>query len=586
MRPKSLSSFLCMIDPPCPPVSIRVQGHQRLSKQRVTILCASVLLLACLASPSWAQKRLPVFPGGSFCDDVNSGLCTDLASGVNYEGQYSGHDEPAIVFYSNKPGSGNSGFYLIRVPKDAPVKPVQDGGGTWNFQLRPAFWFSVAICDSQSDPNFTNVCEPDTDANIFDNPDPTAPDFIGKHPGVALMEFQFYPPGWVTDCFPTTWCSAMTIDSLSAKESTGQLNNLNCLQTVGEEYVNFAFLTFNGKSQAAADPLARALDPNQTAGIPDPAQVLQYNPGDVLAVFLHDTPKGFRVDVTDLTTGQHGSMTASLANGFAQINFDPNATVCSSNPYAFHAMYSTSSEHTRVVWAAHTLNTAFSDEIGHFEWCDAISSEGGRCTLAGSNDPGGLDADDRRCFDNFGDPTLIPVIGCITTEVDFDGVPYLANSWPGGTKDENADRNLRPKPVQFTSPLFVDKQGNLEDYQRVAFEADIPAITPNPPCHHSGPLKGMGCTNPPPGAQFYPLYSTTNFFPGVCGWQLGGGNIAGTINNFGGTSTAEYGPVLVSPYINGTGSILLVENNRQILNSNPCKSGFGDNSQGQDNNNQ
>jgi hypothetical protein len=132
----------------------------------------------------------------------------------------------------------------------------------------------------------------------------------------------------------------------------------------------------------------------------------------------------------------------------------------------------------------------------------------------------------------------------------------------------------------------MDKQGNLEDYQRVAFEADIPAITPNPPCHHSGPLKGQGCTNPPPGAQFYPLYSTTNFFPGVCGWQLGGGNIAGTINNFGGTSTAEYGPVLVSPYINGTGSILLVENNRQILSSNPCKSGFGDNSQGQNNNNQ
>jgi len=84
----------------------------------------------------------------------------------------------------------------------------------------------------------------------------------------------------------------MTIDSLSAKESTGQLNNLNCLQTVGEEYVNFAFLTFSGKSQAAADPLARALDPNHTAGIPDPAQVLQFNPGDLLSVSLHDTPKG------------------------------------------------------------------------------------------------------------------------------------------------------------------------------------------------------------------------------------------------------------------------------------------------------
>ena len=574
MRPISFSSLLCMIDPRCPAVSIRVQGHQRLSKQKVTILCGSVLLLACLASPSWAQKRQPIFPGGSFCDDVNSGLCTDLAKGTNYEGQYSGHDEPAVVFYSDKPGSGNSSFYLIRIPKDAPVKPKQDGGGgTWHFQLHPAFWFSVAICDSQSDPNFTNVCEPDTDANIFDNPDPTAPDFIGKHPGVSLMEFQFYPPGWVNDCFPTTWCSAMTIDSLSAKESTGQLNNQDCLNKVGEEYVNFAFLTFNGKSQAAADPLARALDPNQTAGIPDPAQVLQYNPGDLLAVFLHDTPDGFRVDITDITTGKKGSMTASLANGFAQINFDPSATVCSSNPYVFHPMYSTSSEHTRVVWAAHTLNTAFSDEIGHFEWCDAIAAEGGACTLAGANDPGGLDADDHFCFDNFGDPTLIPVTACITTERDFDGVPYLADSWAGGTKDENADRQLRSQPVQFTSPLFVDKNGKLKNYKRVAFEADIPAITSNPPCSHR---TGVGCTNPPPGAQFYPIYSTTEFLPGVCGWQEGGGNIEGTINNFGGTSTAEYGPLLFSPYINGTSSIILVENNRQVLKNNPCKFGSSD----------
>jgi hypothetical protein len=71
-------------------------------------------------------------------------------------------------------------------------------------------------------------------------------------------------------------------------------------------------------------------------------------------VYLHDSPDGFRVDVVDLTTGQSGSMTASLANGFALINFDPSAKVCSSNRYAYHPMYSTSSEPTRVVWAAHS----------------------------------------------------------------------------------------------------------------------------------------------------------------------------------------------------------------------------------------
>src|SRR5262249_48089589 len=155
------------------------------------------------------------------------------------------------------------------------------------------------------------------------------------------------------------------------------------------------------------------------------------NPGDLLLVTLRDTSAGLHVEIVDLSTGKRGSMTASIANGFAQMNFDPSAKTCSSNPYAFHPMYSTSNEHTRVVWAAHTLNVAFSDEIGHFEFCDAIDGEGGNCTLAGVNDPKGLDADDTFCFDNFGDPNLIPVTGCINTERDFDGVPYQPGAWPG-----------------------------------------------------------------------------------------------------------------------------------------------------------
>jgi hypothetical protein len=43
------------------------------------------------------------------------------------------------------------------------------------------------------------------------------------------------------------------------------------------------------------------------------------------------------------------------------------ASTCIQTPYAFHPMYATSSEHTRVPGAAHSYNVAFSDEIGHFE---------------------------------------------------------------------------------------------------------------------------------------------------------------------------------------------------------------------------
>src|SRR5262249_48228854 len=120
---------------------------------------------------------------------------------TNFQGEYSGHDEPALFFYSNESGSGNHVVYRLTLPSDPPVPPRQDGtGGTFNFQLHPTFWFSMALCDSQSAPNFTHLCHPVTDANIFSNPDPNAPDFIGHHPGSAFLEMQFYPPGSISGC--------------------------------------------------------------------------------------------------------------------------------------------------------------------------------------------------------------------------------------------------------------------------------------------------------------------------------------------------------------------------------------------------
>ena len=53
--------------------------------------------------------------------------------------------------------------------------------------------------------------------------------------------------------------------------------------------------------------------------------------------------------------------------------------------------------------------------------------------------------------------------------------------------------------------------------------------------------------NPPNGAQFYPFYST-RIANGTCTWQEGGPYIPGTINDFGGSSTSEYGPLLKTVY--------------------------------------
>ena len=81
---------------------------------------------------------------------------------------------------------------------------------------------------------------------------------------------------------------------------------------------------------------------------------------------------------------------------------------------------------------------------------------------------------------------------------------------------------------------------------------------------------GENCTNPPPGAQFYPIY-TTGKHGHDCFWQFGGKYLPGTQNTFGGNSTAEYGPLLQSVYP-GAGFVPLFRYNnfRQILNNNPC----------------
>ena len=111
------------------------------------------------------------------------------------------------------------------------------------------------------------------------------------------------------------------------------------------------------------------------------SETLFMNSGDELVVTLEDTAHGLKITVDDLTSGESGFMVSSAANGFAEILYDPNGTNCDfathNIAYNFHPMYATSSEHTRVPWAAHSYNIAFSDEIGHFEYCDAVSAEGG-----------------------------------------------------------------------------------------------------------------------------------------------------------------------------------------------------------------
>ncbi len=294
------------------------------------------------------------------------------------------------------------------------------------------------------------------------------------------------------------------------------------------------------------------------------------NSGDWLLVDIRDTTHGLAISIQDLTTGQTGSMKASSANGFGQVQFDPSGTNCTPSthdiPYDFHAMYSTSSEHTRVPWAAHSYNIAFSDEIGHFEYCDAVDNNG-NCTKPGVNDSGGVDADDTFCFPASAS-SRIKIAGCANSDVDFDGESYQL-VWPGTLESPGQDKKYHPSAVLFSSPLFTPTMGSgTGNYDRVAFETDLPRIEDqtSPPCNRS---TGASCVNPPVGASFYPIYSTRNW-KGSCVWQLGGVNLPETKDDFGGNSTAEYGSLLQLTYPGVGGAFQRYNDFRQVLPSNPC----------------
>ena len=68
--------------------------------------CVAVAAFFWFSGVTSAQSRKPVFPNGSFCDDVNSGLCTELVHSKTYEGKYSGHDGALSAFLFPHPGVG------------------------------------------------------------------------------------------------------------------------------------------------------------------------------------------------------------------------------------------------------------------------------------------------------------------------------------------------------------------------------------------------------------------------------------------------------------------------------------------------
>jgi hypothetical protein len=560
----------------------------RLSAVRFRVGVGAIVTAALLIVGAAGAGSAGAAPQHMHIDCAESSLCAEVANyaevfGSNY---YVGHDEPTSTFYSNRPGSGNRMRYVFTLPKDP--SPSNPSAKSYNFELDGAIWFGMALCDTQSYPEQVSTCPPDSDRNIVD------PAVSPNHPGTGFVELQFYPPGWVKwpafavavgagSCDPTKWCAAMNEFSLLEDPVNGTTQNAACQAKVGLETFEFAFVTRNGHSQAPANPL----DATIQTYTPDPTQDLFMNSGDRIQVTMHDTPQGLRTDLVDLDTGQHGSMTASPANGFAQFKYDPTGTSCDAIPYAFHPMYSTSSEKTRVIWAAHSNSIGFTDEIGHFQSCNGaavpatpfgVDSTGTpiSCPSTNTEDDGEpADGDDNFCFPA-SESSLVQIQGCTDTNTGFDGTSYHP-VWGDGS-------SLHPTPIQFTSPLTGP--GYKDQYERAALEADLPRIEV-PLCDRT---TGAGCTLIPQDdegqpAQFYPYFSIAGtgedrggrgHHGAGCVWQFGA-TPPGTITDFG--KNAGYGSLLANPYLvfggHGT-SHLLINDFRNVFSRNPCPAPSGD----------
>jgi hypothetical protein len=228
-------------------------------------------------------------------------------------------------------------------------------------------------------------------------------------------------------------------------------------------------------------------------------------------------------------------------------------------------MYSTSSENTRVVWAAHGYNVVFSDEIGHWEYCNAVnfSAFPFPCTSAGAGESG-LDDDDVICAPASAS-LLVQVSGCTQSDEDFDGVSYQ-KVWPGIAGNAASST---PGPVIFSRPTFNRSEQYSPSRSRPTCRESrrqvcLPTTTANASARRA---RAASTSN---GAEFYPLFVVRTTGQG-CLWYEAGSAFPGQTQTFGGSSTTEFGPLLRLDYPSPTGNLPRFNDFRNVV-PNSCPS--------------
>jgi hypothetical protein len=499
------------------------------------------------------QKPLRLFN----CTDIR-GFKTANANtwdGRFYDnGHYIGHDEPDADFLSSVPGSGDDVTWTITLGQDPKAAPTDVSPGhdvsDW-FELTPAPWFSMDLCDPNSYP--ITSCTPESDSNA-----PTctyATCTSGDGGGSAFMEMQFYPPGeppFVDNfsCDDTHWCAALTIDSAECTAAFQSCNN-NC-----EEPLNFGFIQRDGVPTGPPSPQ----DADTATEVPN-RETLLMNPGDTVTFHMWDAPlpggggNAFEVYMDDLTTHQTGYMQASAANGF----MTTSSADCSGTPFNFQPEYNTAKAGNISPWGAGLEDISTEFETGHWEPCTSLSDQvspnpldpndtspmydtcaspyenapginqspaelgNGLCYYAGATHPG---------YNGVGTKTQPDVMtGCSDSldqngDLDFLGTPYYSGEWPTG-----------PAPTSRVPSSFVEQfpTTNGSQYSQYFFQTDI-ALSEYE-CgggyYADASSSAKGCTVPPAGpGNFYPYWSQVQH-NGACTLEFGNVSSGTGLTDFG-----------------------------------------------------
>lgn len=486
-----------------------------------------VLVISFLMSgfPVAAQNASGTLGGGLDCNGYSPisknvkpfMVCAD-PRGLNgksfYDnGWYIGHDEPSIQFFSDQPNSGNNMIWEVTLPKQDPT-PNQSGTSVATFELTPAVWISLALCDPQSYPQ--NACTPDSDSNTGIG--------LPTDAGAAALELQFYPPNWgpISCSGPgsfggvlahsTQWCAAMGVFSLECTYFYATCNS-NCT-----EPENFAILQDDGIPLGPVAP-----GEQNEASFTTNSHTLFMNPGDTLLILITDTPEGLLTYILDETTGKEGFMIASAHNGFSNTNI----STCQTTPFNFHSEYDTAKPENVMPWTALEFNVNFAVETGHFE--------------LGAN--GDNDADDQPCFPG---PTIagcVAYYGVLPGDLDFDGPPYLPD-WPDGSPNHPSPILIGSLNGRGVGPMSFDSSGGYsEPYPSLLFETDITlSLFDLGVC---SPTDIAACKVPPLNAAFYPFYNQLGE-GSKCRFIFGNDIPGKTTNDFG--QDAQYGGLsLINP---------------------------------------